>query len=140
MIKKEAFFWPLSIVLNALGGIPVDRKAARGVVEQMASVFDVHDEFLLAIVPEGTRKKIGTIRTGFWHISKAAGVSIICWYLDNKNKRTRWLGEIVPGDDKMTDLIRIRDLYEKAGYRFPLHATDISIRFEEDPPRHPSQK
>ena len=66
--------------------------------------------------------------------------SIICWYLDNKNKRTRWLGEIVPGDDKMKDLIRIRDLYEKAGYRFPLHATDISIRFEEDPPRHPSQK
>jgi len=120
MIKKEAFFWPLSILLHALGGIPVDRKAPRGVVEQMVEHFNSRDEFLLAIVPEGTRKKIRTIRTGFWHIAKAAGVSIICWYMDNEQKTTRWLGEIIPGEDKMADLIRIRDLYEKAGYRFPL--------------------
>jgi 1-acyl-sn-glycerol-3-phosphate acyltransferase len=120
MIKKEAFFWPLSVLLRALGGIPVDRKAPKGVVEQMVEVFNTHDEFLLAIVPEGTRKKIRTIRTGFWHIARAAGVTIICWYMDNERKTTRWLGEIVPGEDKMADLIRIRDLYEKAGYRFPL--------------------
>jgi 1-acyl-sn-glycerol-3-phosphate acyltransferase len=120
MIKKEVFFWPLSILLQALGGIPVDRKAPRGVVEQMVDIFRSRDEFLLAIVPEGTRKKIRTIRTGFWHIASAAGVSIICWYMDNDRKTTRWLGEIIPGEDKMADLVRIRDLYEKAGYRFPL--------------------
>jgi 1-acyl-sn-glycerol-3-phosphate acyltransferase len=124
MIKKEAFFWPLSILLYVLGGIPVDRKAPQGVVEQMVEVFNTHDEFLLTIVPEGTRKKIRTIRTGFWHIAKAAGVSIICWYLDNENKKTRWLGEIIPGEDKMADLIRIRDLYERAGYRFPLDVAE----------------
>ena len=120
MIKREAFFWPLSILLHALGGIPVDRKAPQGAVQQMVGVFDGRDEFLLAIVPEGTRKKIRTIRTGFWHIAKGAGVSIICWYMDHETKTTRWLGEIVPGEDKMSDLIQIRDLYEKAGYRFPL--------------------
>lgn len=120
MIKKEAFFWPLSIVLHALGGIPVDRKSSQGVVEQMVNVFDSRDDFLLAIVPEGTRKQVRTIRTGFWHIAKSAGVSIICWYLDNAKKETRWLGEIIPGEDKISDLFRIRDLYEKAGYRFPL--------------------
>ena len=124
MIKKEAFFWPLSILLHALGGIPVDRTAPQGAVEQMVDVFNSRDEFLLAIVPEGTRKKIRTIRTGFWHIAKGAGVSIICWYMDHETKTTRWLGEIVTGDDKMADLIRIRALYEKAGYRFPLEAVD----------------
>ncbi len=124
MIKKEAFSWPLSILLHALGGIPVDRKAPRGVVEQMVDVFNTRSEFLLAIVPEGTRKKIRTIRTGFWHIAKAAGVSIVCWYLDNENKTTRWLGEITPGEDMMADLIRIRDLYERAGYRMPLDVAD----------------
>jgi len=124
MIKKEAFFWPLSILLHVLGGIPVDRSAHEGVVQQMADAFHSRDEFLLAIVPEGTRKKIRTIRTGFWHIAKAAGVPIICWYLDNETKTTRWLGEIVPGEDKMADLVRIRDLYEKAGYRFPLESAD----------------
>jgi len=120
MIKKEAFFWPLSILLHALGGIPVDRNAPQGAVGQMVDVFHARDEFLLAIVPEGTRKKIRTIKTGFWHIARGAGVSIICWYMDHETKTTRWLGEIVPGEDKMADLIRIRDLYEKAGYRFPL--------------------
>ncbi|HPL62490.1 MAG TPA: 1-acyl-sn-glycerol-3-phosphate acyltransferase [Syntrophales bacterium] len=127
MIKKEAFFWPLSVVLRMLGGIPVDRNASRGVVEQMVSAFDAHDEFLLAIVPEGTRKKIRTIRKGFWYIARSAGVSIICWYLDNENKQTLWLGEIVPGKDITADLIRIRDLYAKAGYRFPLEAADMGI-------------
>lgn len=126
MIKKELYFWPMSFLLNILGGIPVDRGSPQGVVEQMVKVFDTRDEFLLAIVPEGTRKKVPTIKTGFWHIAKAAGVSIICWYLDNKNKRARWLGEIIPGENMMEDLIRIRDLYEKAGYRFPLNVDSLS--------------
>jgi 1-acyl-sn-glycerol-3-phosphate acyltransferase len=120
MMKKEWFFWPASVFFKAIGGIPIDRKSPQGVVEQMAEVFHSRDEFLLAIVPEGTRKKVSTIRTGFWYIAKKAGVSIICWYLDNKNKKARWLGEIVPGDDIMKDLVKIRDIYEKAGYLFPL--------------------
>ncbi len=126
MIKKELYFWPMSFLLNILGGIPVDRGSSQGAVEQMVKIFNTRNEFLLAIVPEGTRKKVPTIKTGFWHIAKAAGVSIICWYLDNENKRTRWLGEIIPGENMMEDLIRIRDLYEKAGYRFPLNIDSLS--------------
>ena len=126
MIKKEAFFWPMSILLNVLGGIPVDRCASQGVVGQMVEIFNARSEFLLAVVPEGTRKKVPTIKTGFWHIAKAANVSIICWYMDNENKTARWLGEIIPGDDKMADLMLIRDIYERAGYRFPLDITSDS--------------
>lgn len=120
MVKKEWFFWPMSVVFKIIGGIPVDRRSARDAVEQMADIFKARDEFLLAIVPEGTRKKVKTIKTGFWRIAKAADVSIICWFLDNANKKARWLGEIVPGENMTDDLIRIRDIYEKAGYRFPL--------------------
>ena len=120
MVKKEWFFWPMSLFLKAIGGIPVNRGASHGVVEQMVDIFNMRDEFLLAIVPEGTRKKVTTIKTGFWHIAKVAKISIICWYLDNENKTARWLGEIIPGEDKNEDLIRIRDLYERAGYRFSL--------------------
>ncbi len=120
MVKKEWFIWPMSVVFKIIGGIPVDRRSPRGAVEQMADIFRDRDEFLLAIVPEGTRKKVKTIKTGFWQIAKAADVSIICWFLDNANKKARWLGEIVPGENMMDDLIRIRDIYEKAGYRFPL--------------------
>ena len=124
MIKKEWFFWPLSIILRALGGIPVDRDSRRGVVGQMATRFHDRHDFLLAIVPEGTRKGVNTIKTGFWHIAKEADVSIICWYLDNRNKTTKWLGEIIPGDDKAEDLLKIQKIYSDAGYKFPL---DVSL-------------
>lgn len=119
MIKKEWFFWPLSFFLKALGGIPVNRKASEGIVGQMVDVFTQRSEFLLAIVPEGTRRQVTTIRTGFWHIAKSAHVSIICWYLDNKDKTTRWLGEVVPSDNKEADLTRIREMYRRAGYDIP---------------------
>jgi len=120
MVKKEWFFWPMSLLLKVIGGIPVDRGSSQGAVEQMAEVFKGSDEFLLAIVPEGTRKDVRNIRTGFWYIAKAAGVSIICWYLDNPHKRARWLGEVTPGENLAEDLVKIREMYARAGYLFPL--------------------
>ena len=54
MVKKEWFFWPMSLVFKIIGGIPVDRGSSQGAVEQMADFFNGRDEFLLAIVPEGT--------------------------------------------------------------------------------------
>jgi 1-acyl-sn-glycerol-3-phosphate acyltransferase len=55
MIKKEWFVFPLSIVFKALGGIPVYRDSPQGTVDQMVTMFEKYDDFLLAIVPEGTR-------------------------------------------------------------------------------------
>ncbi|MEN6320102.1 MAG: hypothetical protein ABFD82_15260 [Syntrophaceae bacterium] len=65
MVKKEWFFWPMSVVFKIIGGIPVDRRSPLSVVEQMADIFKDRDELLLAIVPERTRKKVKTIKTGF---------------------------------------------------------------------------
>ncbi len=125
MIKREWFFWPMSVLLRWLGGIPVDRSAASGVVGQMVAEFRARDEFLLAIVPEGTRGGVSTIRTGFWHIAKEAEVSIVCWYLDNEHHCTRWLGEVVPSACKKDDLVAIQRRYADAGYRFPLDAATL---------------
>lgn len=126
MIKKEWFIWPMSLLFHLAGGVPVNRSSSEGVVDQMVDIFNKRDRFLLAIVPEGTRQKVTTIKTGFWHIAKSADVSIICWYLDNQNKTTRWLGEIWPSDSKEEDLARIQNLYEEAGYKFPLDKSRFS--------------
>ena len=124
MIKKEWFFWPLSFFFKTLGGIPVFRNSPQGVVGQMVKIFNERDDFLLAIVPEGTRKDTKTIKTGFWQIAKKADVSIICWYLDNNNKITKWLGEVIPGTDMAEDVIKIQKIYNDAGYKFPF---DLSL-------------
>ena len=124
IIKNEWFFWPASIFFKALGGIPVFRNSGQGLVGQMVEMFKKRDDFLLAIVPEGSRRNVKTIKTGFWHIAKDADVSIICWYLDNDNKTTRWLGEVIPGDNKAEDMAKIQNIYTEAGYAFPL---DVSL-------------
>ena len=63
-------------ILEALGGIAVDRKSNQDIVTQMVDIFQHNDKFNLVIAPEATRAKNGEtrrpIRTGFWHIAKAA--------------------------------------------------------------------
>jgi 1-acyl-sn-glycerol-3-phosphate acyltransferase len=125
IIKKEGIVFPLSIVFKALGGIPVYRDSSQGTVNQMVAMFEKYDDFR-AIVPEGTRKGVRTIKTGFWHIAKAADVSIICWYLDNESKVTRWLGELTPGEDKAEDMLTIQGIYASAGYDIPLDVAALN--------------
>jgi 1-acyl-sn-glycerol-3-phosphate acyltransferase len=116
MVKREVFVWPLSWLLRAVGAIPVDRSAASGIVSQMVAEFASRDTFQLALVPEGTRHGATQLRTGFWHIAKAAKVPIVCWYLDQQSRRTRWVGRIVPGEHLDQDLRRIKQLYAAAGH------------------------
>jgi len=120
LVKAAWFFFPMSILLKSLGGLAIKRDKAHGFVDSVVAEFNRREELVVALVPEGTRKQVATIKTGFWHIARGANVPIICWYLDNRVKRTRWLGKIHPGDSLETDLLKIRDIYEKAGFSIPL--------------------
>lgn len=120
LVKAEWFFFPMSILLKSLGGLPVKRDKAHGFVESAVSEFEKRENLILAMVPEGTRKNVTSIKTGFWHIAKGADVPIICWFLDNNAKRTRWLGRINPGESLEEDLQKIKALYEAYGFSIPL--------------------
>ena len=125
LVKASWFFFPMSLLLKSLGGLPIKRNKASGFVESVVNEFDKRDELVLALVPEGTRKQVTTIKTGFWHIAKGANVPIICWYLDNREKRTRWIGKIHPGESLEADLLKIKEIYEKAGFSIPLNLQEM---------------
>lgn len=116
LIKKELFKGPLKPVLNAIGGIPVDRKASKDIVSQMVELFESNEKFNLVIAPEATRAKNGEerkpIRTGFWHIAKAANVPIILMYADAQNKKGGILGKIYPSEINH-DLALMKQLYKE---------------------------
>jgi 1-acyl-sn-glycerol-3-phosphate acyltransferase len=85
----------------------------------MVELFETHESFNLVIAPEGTRAKNGEarkpIRTGFWHIAKAANVPIVMMYANAKTKQGGILGKIYPSDLNQ-DLQTIQRLYkEKVG-------------------------
>jgi len=114
LIKKELFKGPLKPILEKLGGIPVDRKANKDIVTKMVDLFKRNERFNLVIAPEATRAKNGEdrkpIRTGFWHIAKAANVPIILMYANARTKQGGILGKIYP-TDLQKDLEQIKALY-----------------------------
>ncbi|KXO78238.1 acyltransferase [Acinetobacter venetianus] len=118
LIKKELFKGPLKPILEKLGGIPVDRKANKDIVTQMVDLFNQNENFNLVIAPEATRAKDGEtrkpIRTGFWHIAKAANVPIILMYANARTKKGGILGKIYP-TDLQQDLEKIKSLYAEYG-------------------------
>ncbi len=120
LIKADWFFFPMAIILKGLGGMPVKRDKAHGFVDFAIDQFNCRDNLILALVPEGTRKNVATIRTGFWHIADGAKVPIICWYLDNDTKRTRWVGRVDPSGNLQKDLNKIHNIYKNAGFLIPL--------------------
>jgi 1-acyl-sn-glycerol-3-phosphate acyltransferase len=120
LVKSEWFFFPMSLVLKSLGGMPVKRDKTQGFVGGVVEEFNQRKTLVLALVPEGTRKNVTAIKTGFWYIAKGANVPIICWYLDNQAKRTRWIGKIDPGESLEKDLLKIQTLYESVGFSIPL--------------------
>ena len=121
LVKAEWFFFPMSLFLKSLGGMPVKRDKTHGFVKSVVEEFNTREDLILALVPEGTRKNVAAIKTGFWYIAKGANVPIICWYLDNQAKRTRWIGKIIPGESLDQDLLKIQKLYESVGFSIPLN-------------------
>lgn len=122
LIKRELFFWPLSMILHLVGGLPVDRANSGQIVTKMADEFRQRERFTLVLAPEGTRGKSGqkpSIRTGFWHIAKAANVPIVLMLSDNTSRCGRFLGRIEPTNIK-DDLLQIQALYREAGVEIVL--------------------
>jgi 1-acyl-sn-glycerol-3-phosphate acyltransferase len=119
MGKQELFRGPLGSLLRRLGGMPIDRGAAKGVVEQMIDRFRQRDTLWLGIAPEGTRKPVKRWKSGFWHIAHDAGVPIVTAYFNYPDK-TIGIGPLFDTSaDMEADLARLRAFYApfKGKYR-----------------------
>lgn len=109
--KKELFDSPFGWFFRMTGGKPVDRKLKSGLVQQVVQLFNTHDEFAIAVAPEGTRKKVSDFKTGFYFIAKEAGVPIIPCLFDYEYKVVRFLPPFYPGDDVEKDLNTLWGFY-----------------------------
>ena len=87
--KKELFKFPFGYYFRWMGGKPLDRSGNANKVEVVAKLFTVYDELRLAIMPEGTRKKVTELKTGFYYIAEAAKVPIIPVAFDFNKKEVR---------------------------------------------------
>lgn len=111
MGKRELFVGPLGWLLRRLGGIPIDRNAADGVVEQMVALFEHQDALWLGLTPEGTRKAVRKWKSGFWHIAHRAGVPVLAVAFDYPGKTFHVGPLFATSDDMHADISRLRAYY-----------------------------
>lgn len=115
MAKRELFRGPLGWALRRLGGMPIERSAAHGVVDQMSERMRHSEKLWLGIAPEGTRRRVARWKTGFWQIAHATGVPILPVAFDYPSK-TIVIGPLFTlSDDVDADIAALRAFY--APYR-----------------------
>lgn len=128
--KHTLFRWPFGSFFERLGGIPVDRSKASGVVGQVSAAFDSTAEMVLVIAPEGTRGSGRWWKSGFLKIAEAASVPLVLAGLDYSTK-TITLSEAIPfhGDTGgFMDLAR--DFYRDSRGLHPEKETPVMLREE----------
>ncbi len=128
-IGKDALFKaPFGGFMKWLGGIPVVRSSRNNFVDQVAEVYQQHERMVIAITPEGTRKKTDHWKTGFYHIATTANIPIVMAYIDYKRK-TAGIGPVLqPSGDLNADLAKIRQFYDGITGKYPQEQGDIRVR------------
>lgn len=119
LIKKEWFFFPMSLIFKVLGGIPVDRSRKTSLTEQMTEKFERNDDFQVAITPEATRKRNPEWKMGFYYIALAAKVPIVIAAIDYGKKEVDFKAIVFPSGDADDDIEKIKDYYRDATARHP---------------------
>ena len=105
--KKELFRFPLGRYFKYMGGAPLDRKGGLNKVEAIAAIFNNKTVFRLAIAPEGTRKAVSSLKSGFYYIAMQANVPIIAVAFDFGKKEVRFGAAFYPTGNLDKDMIAL---------------------------------
>jgi 1-acyl-sn-glycerol-3-phosphate acyltransferase len=118
-VKDSWFVFPMGPIMRRLGGVPIDRSARRGMVEQAIAELQKSERLALAVPPEGTRGRAPHWKTGFYHIARGAGVPIVLGFIDYGRKVAGLGPSFMPTGDLEADFAVFREFYAKIQPRFP---------------------
>ena len=105
--KKELFNPITSYLFKFLGGIPVDRTKKSNIVDEVVELFELGKIKILAIAPEGTRKRVEKWKTGFYYIALKAKLPILMVSFDYIRKEVKINNKFYPSGDIDKDFIEL---------------------------------
>jgi len=108
LVKHSLFRFPLGSIVRALGGIPVDRRSAQGLVGQMIGQFESRSQLVLGVTPEGTRGNVREWKRGFALMAQSTNVPILPAILDYKTRTVRFHPLITDVRDADRTLIAVQ--------------------------------
>ena len=120
--KKSLFKPPFGWFFRWTGGAPVDRSKSSNTVDNIVQIFKERKVFRLALAPEGTRKKVIQLRTGFYHIAQKANVPIVMVAFDIGKKEIKIGEPFWVTDNQESDFARIHDFYRGVKGKIPAYS------------------
>ena len=117
--KASIFKPPFGMIFRALGGTPVERSKSINLVDAIVNIFESKEAFILALSPEGTRKKVDTWKSGFYYIAKGAKVPVIMIGLNFELKKVVISAPYMMTDDKEKDFKLIANFYSEMKGKHP---------------------
>lgn len=127
LAKHTLFVGPVGVVLRAWGGIPVNRAAAEGFVDELARTIRARPYALLAITPEGTRSYRDHWKSGFYRLARAADLPLGIGYIDYATRTVGVSEYFRLSGDPDADLARIAQAYQHRRARHPALAAPIRL-------------
>lgn len=94
MAKKSLFDGPMGFVFRSLGGHPVDRSRRQGMVRSAVEAFEKGEISYLAVAPEGTRKKVDRLKTGFYYIALEGKIPLYLSAFDYEHREVNFTGPV----------------------------------------------
>jgi 1-acyl-sn-glycerol-3-phosphate acyltransferase len=117
--KHELFKFPFKRFFLSLGGYPVNRSKNDNVVESTARLFAENERFVLALSPEGTRRKADKLRTGFYHIARLAKVPYVLVGIDYGKRQFIFSEPIEPTADVDAEIERVSKFFRSITGKYP---------------------
>ena len=113
MGKNSLFPFGFGWLMRWLGGISIDRAKSHNVVNETVRQYREHESLVILIPPEGTRSKVTTWKSGFYHIANNANVPIMMGYIDAATKEAGLADLFHPTGNLKQDIREIRAFYSK---------------------------
>lgn len=117
---KDSIFWgPAGSIMRWLGGIAIDRSVSADRVSASVAAFKTREQLVFGVTPEGTRKRVETWKTGFYHVARGAGVPIVPVALDYGRMAVVIGTPVMPTGDVDRDMAVFHAFYEDVTAKRP---------------------
>ena len=111
--KHTIFKRGLKSLLTRLGGIPVNRQDPSDLFSRIKVITEKSNGYLIGMAPEGTRKKVLKLKSGFIRIAKQTNSKIMLAGIDFQKKIVNLDKFFTPTGDLNNDLLFVQDYFSR---------------------------
>ena len=111
--KHTIFKRGFKSLLTRLGGIPVNRQDPSDLFFRIKVITEKSNGYLIGMAPEGTRKKVLKLKSGFIRIAKQTNSKIMLAGIDFQKKIVNLDKFFTPTGDLNNDLLFVQDYFSR---------------------------